>query len=228
MSWHDPDRSGEPEDETALRNDLRGLLGLPARDARSSYFEIEPTPELIRLADDLRREARRRTHTVRKRSSWLLAAAALPFAVTLAGVGAWGLAQKHRVDQLNARVAEQESQVQRLAMALQAVPAAVPRRPAGGDRPRRRGPAAPRSCWWAREAPRASPRNWSSRWNAPPNPPSTTPSGSRPTRLRSRQGCGARNPSGPFFPSRHSCREGKKGSGSQAPPARLRPPGRIG
>lgn len=126
MSWHDPDRSGEPEDETALRNELRGLLGLPARDARSNYFETEPTPELIRLADDLRREARRRTHTVRKRSSWLLAAAALPFAVTLAGVGAWGLAQKHRVDQLNARVAEQESQVQRLATALHAVPAASP------------------------------------------------------------------------------------------------------
>ena len=126
MSWHDPDRSGEPEDETALRSELRGLLGLPARDARSNYFETEPTPELIRLADDLRREARRRTHTARKHSSWLLAAAALPFAVTLAGVGAWGLAQKHKADHLNARVAEQETQVQRLATALQAAPAAAP------------------------------------------------------------------------------------------------------
>ena len=125
MSWHDPDRSGEPEDETALRSELRGLLGLPARDARSNYFETEPTPELIRLADDLRREARRRTHTARRRSSWLLAAAALPFAVSLAGVGAWGLAQKHKADQLHARVAEQETQVQRLAAALQAMPAAT-------------------------------------------------------------------------------------------------------
>jgi outer membrane murein-binding lipoprotein Lpp len=126
MSWHDPDRMAEPEEETALRTELRGLLGLPARDARSNYFEIEPTPELVRLADDLRREARRRSHTARKRSSWMLAAAALPFAVTLAGVGAWGLAQRHKVDQLAARVAEQESQVQRLATALQAAPAAQP------------------------------------------------------------------------------------------------------
>lgn len=126
MSWHDPDRSGEPEDETALRNELRGLLGLPARDARTNYFETEPTPELVRLADSLRQEARRRTRTARRRSSWMLAAAALPFAVTLGGIGAWGLAQKHKVDQLSARVAEQESQVQRLASALQAVPAAQP------------------------------------------------------------------------------------------------------
>lgn len=127
MSWHDPDRRSEPEDETALRNELRGLLGLPARDVRSPLlFEAEATPELIRLADNLRQEARRRNHTARRRSSWMLAAAALPFTLALGGVGTWGLMQKHKVDQLAARVAEGESQVQRLAAALQAMPTAQP------------------------------------------------------------------------------------------------------
>jgi outer membrane murein-binding lipoprotein Lpp len=126
MSWHDPDRSGEPAEESALREELRGLLGVPARDARNNYFETEPSPELIMLADDLRREALRRNRTARKRNSWMLAAAALPFAVALGGVGAWGVAQKHKADQLAANVAEAQTRIQRLATALQAQPAAAP------------------------------------------------------------------------------------------------------
>lgn len=113
MSWHDPARSLEPASETALRNELRGLLGMPA--PATSYFEAEPTPELILLADDLKREAQRRNRTFRKRNSWMLMAAALPFALALGGVGAWGVSQKHKADLLAAAVAQQQAQIQRLA-----------------------------------------------------------------------------------------------------------------
>jgi len=125
MSWHDPARSLEPQDETDLRNELRGLLGMRAPE--TSYFEAEATPELVQLADDLRREARRRNHTARRKTSWMLLAAALPFALALGGVGAWGLGQKHKADQLAANVAHQEAELQRLAAAArQAPPAQVP------------------------------------------------------------------------------------------------------
>jgi len=120
MSWHDPARSLEPESDSILRDELRGLLGMPAQPA--NYFESEPSPELIRLADDLRREARRRNHTARRRSTWMLIAAALPFALAVGGVGAWGIRQEHRADQLAAAVTQQASQIQQLA-AAQAHPA---------------------------------------------------------------------------------------------------------
>ena len=45
MSWHDPARSLESEADSALRNELRGLLGIAA--PPSSYFEAEPTPVLL-------------------------------------------------------------------------------------------------------------------------------------------------------------------------------------
>ena len=115
MSWHDPDRSQEPAADTALRAELRALLGMPT--SAATYFETEPTPELIALADDLRREARRRNHTARRKTSWMLLAAALPFALALGGVGAWGIGQKHQVDQLAAAVAHQEAEIQRMAAA---------------------------------------------------------------------------------------------------------------
>jgi len=138
MSWHDPDRSSEPAEETALRNELRGLLGLPARDA--NYFEIEPSPELIRLADDLRREARRRSHTSRRQHSWMLAAAAVPVTLALGGLGAWGVAQKHKVEQLATALAQEEAEVKHLAAALQA-PAPVPQpAPAKAPAARSRAP----------------------------------------------------------------------------------------
>jgi outer membrane murein-binding lipoprotein Lpp len=124
MSWHDPARSLEPESETALRNELRGLLGMPA--PATSYFETEPTPELIQLADDLKREAQRRNRTFRKRNSWMLLAAALPFALALGGVGVWGVGQKHKVDQLAAAVAQQQAQIQRLAATQQQAQPANP------------------------------------------------------------------------------------------------------
>jgi outer membrane murein-binding lipoprotein Lpp len=125
MSWHDPARSLEPASETTLRNELRGLLGMPA--PATSYFETEPTPELILLADDLKREAQRRNRTFRKKNSWMLMAAALPFALALGGVGVWGVGQKRKVDQLAAAVAQQQAQIQRLAATQQqAQPAVAP------------------------------------------------------------------------------------------------------
>ena len=121
MSWHNPERSSEPQAETALREELRGLLGMPARP--SNYFETEATPQLIALADKLRQEARRRHYTARKRNSWMLLAAAVPFALALGGVGAWGIGEKRKIDQLSATMADQRAEIQRLATALQ--PASV-------------------------------------------------------------------------------------------------------
>ena len=141
MSWHDPARSLEPESETALRNELRGLLGMP-KTPETTYFETEPTPELIHLADELRREARRRNVTARKKSSWMLLAAALPFALALGGMGVWGVGQKHKADQLALTVAHEEAELQRMAAALQqpqAAPAAAKplavQAPSGKGRP---------------------------------------------------------------------------------------------
>jgi hypothetical protein len=68
------------------------------------------------LADDLRREAQRRSRTERKRPSWgLLAAAALPLLVCLAGLGTWGFQQKERADGLALQAQRQEQELTRLA-----------------------------------------------------------------------------------------------------------------
>ena len=76
MSWSDPARRFEPAEDVQLRAELRDLLGLGPMMVPSS---AEPTAELTALANDLRREAQRRSRTERKRPTWgLLAAAALP------------------------------------------------------------------------------------------------------------------------------------------------------
>jgi len=137
MSWHDPARSLEPETDSSLRNELRDLLGMPAQPA--NYFENEPSPELIRLADDLRREARRRNHTARRRSSWMLLAAAVPFALALGALGTWGLRQQDKASQLAAAVARQEAEIQQLAAAQQHP---VPQGAAEGPSIRPKAPAA--------------------------------------------------------------------------------------
>jgi hypothetical protein len=148
MSWHDPDRSQEPAAETALRDELRALLGMAA--PASTYFEAEPTPELVALADDLRREALRRNRTARRKTSWMLLAAALPFALALGGVGAWGIGEKHHAEQLAAAVAREEAEIQRLAAAARQVqppPAASPA-PTARSRPAQTllvGQASPRN-----------------------------------------------------------------------------------
>jgi hypothetical protein len=118
MSWLDPQRSQEPSGETALRAELRALLGMKPR----NYFESEPTPELIALADDLRKEARRRNHTSRRRSHWMLMAAALPLALAFGGVSLWGIAQKHKAEDLAAAVVQKEAELTRMAAAIKREP----------------------------------------------------------------------------------------------------------
>jgi cell division protein FtsB len=104
MSWLDPARLDESDEDRALREELRGLLGGPA----PTFFPAELTPELIALAEDLRREAGRRRHTVRPRPNWLLMAATLPFALAIIGLGAWGYQQKQRADVLAQDMARQD------------------------------------------------------------------------------------------------------------------------
>jgi len=114
MSWSDPARRFEPSEDVELRAELRDLLGLgPVVASRPA----EPTAELNALADDLRREAQRRSRTQRKRPTWgLLAAAALPLLAALAGLGSWGYQQKERADVLAAQAQRQEQELSRLAV----------------------------------------------------------------------------------------------------------------
>lgn len=156
MSWHDPARSSEPEDETALRNELRGLLGLPPRVV--NYFETEPSPELVRLADDLRREALRRNRTARKQRSWMLAAAALPVTLALGGVGVWGVAQKHRADQYAATAAREAEEIQRMAAAQQAQPAPSGAQAAPGHVPAAAKGRPPQVLLLGKTSPKTRPR----------------------------------------------------------------------
>ena len=113
MSWSDPARRFEPAEDVQLRAELRDLLGLGPKLAPSA---AEPTAELKALAEDLRREAQRRSRTERKRPTWgLLAAAALPLLAALVGLGSWGFQQKHRADDLTAQAQRQEQELTRLA-----------------------------------------------------------------------------------------------------------------
>jgi hypothetical protein len=113
MSWSDPARRFEPVEDVQLRGELGDLLGLGPAMAPSL---AEPTPELKALADDLRREAQRRSRTQRRRPTWgLLAAAALPLLMALAGLGTWGFQQKQRADDLALQAQRQEQELSRLA-----------------------------------------------------------------------------------------------------------------
>jgi hypothetical protein len=113
MSWSDPARRFEAAEDVELRSELRDLLGLGPQ---ASPKAVEPTPELKALADDLRREAQRRSRTERKRPSWgLLAAAALPLLAALGGLGTWGVHQKQRADGLAQQAQRQEQELNRLA-----------------------------------------------------------------------------------------------------------------
>jgi len=119
MSWHDPARIDEPAEDRTLREELRQLLGAPA----SNFFEVEPTPEMIALAEDLRREALRRRHTSRRQPLWMLLAAGLPLAFALTAIGSWGLQQKHRADALAATMERKDAEMQRLALVSSAAQA---------------------------------------------------------------------------------------------------------
>lgn len=101
MSWSDPARRFEPAEDRALRDELSELLGVPS--GSRNFFGTEATPEIVALAEKLRGEAERRRHTSRKRPAWMLIAAALPFALLLAGLGNWGVQQKRRADEAHGR-----------------------------------------------------------------------------------------------------------------------------
>lgn len=156
MSWHDPDRTCESQADTALRNELRSLLGMPAGPA--NYFETEVTPELAQLADELRREAQRRNHTVRRKNSWMLLAAALPFALTLGALGTWGIAQKQKADGLAAAVARQETQIQQLAATIRTTQPAPQAQPLQVQAPAARAQPAPSAQMLAGQRKPAKPK----------------------------------------------------------------------
>ena len=113
MPWSNPARRFEPAEDVQLRAELRDLLGLgPVMTSSASV----PTAELNALADDLRREAQRRSRTERKRPTWgLMATAALPLLATLVGLGTWGFQQKNRADDLAAQTQRQEQELTRMA-----------------------------------------------------------------------------------------------------------------
>ncbi len=106
MSWPDPARLSESAEDRALREELRGLLGGPA----PFLLQAEVTPELMALAEELRREAHRRRHTSRRKPTWILLAAALPFALVVAGMGAWGFQQKQRAEAFAQALARQDNE----------------------------------------------------------------------------------------------------------------------
>lgn len=105
----DPIRVSESEEDCALREELRQLLGAPS----GEFFEVGATPEMIALAEDLRHEAARRRRTARHRPVRMLLAAGLPLALVFAGITSWGVHQKHRADDMAAAVMQKEQALQR-------------------------------------------------------------------------------------------------------------------
>jgi hypothetical protein len=111
MSWHDPARHHESPEDRDLRGELSQLLGLPAL----GFFAATPTPKMIALAEDLRREALRRRHTSRQRPFRMLLAAGLPLALAVGALASWGFQHKQRADALAAAVAQKEIELRNLA-----------------------------------------------------------------------------------------------------------------
>ncbi|HNX30399.1 MAG TPA: hypothetical protein PKM35_02240 [Holophaga sp.] len=122
MSWHDPARVQESPEDRELREELSRLLGVPVR----GFFGVEPTPKMIALAEDLRREALRRRHTSRHRPAWMLLAAGLPLALAVGALGSWGFQHKQRADALAAAVTQKETEL-RQAKAAAEIQASAPR-----------------------------------------------------------------------------------------------------
>ncbi len=113
MPWLDPARRDESAEDRDLRAELRGLIGLPVRSFESNFFGVEPTPEIVELAEKLRSESLRRRNTARRRPMWMLLAAGLPVAMLISGLGVWGVQQKHKADALTAAAATQKTKTER-------------------------------------------------------------------------------------------------------------------
>ncbi|MBL0211379.1 MAG: hypothetical protein IPQ13_10790 [Holophagaceae bacterium] len=113
MPWLDPARQDESTEDRELRAELRGLVGLPVGSFESNFFDVQPTPEMVKLADSLRAEALRRRNTARNRPMRLLLAAGLPVALVISGLGAWGFQQKQRADKAAAAAAAEINKTER-------------------------------------------------------------------------------------------------------------------
>ncbi|HJV91156.1 MAG TPA: hypothetical protein VJ623_12685 [Holophagaceae bacterium] len=114
MSWSDPSRRFEPAEDVQLRAEMSELLGFEP----APRGVVEPQPDLVVLAEELQKEALRRKRLERRRPSWgLLAAAVLPLAAAVAGLGVW--AQGNRV-KAEAAVAAAARKTQELEQKLQA------------------------------------------------------------------------------------------------------------
>ena len=151
MSWHDAARNNEPAEDSALRTELQGMLGLPP----DQQAGPSPTPESNALAQSLYREAlrRRRTASAHKprRTAFLLAAAAVPLFLAITGIGAWGVQQKLRADKMAAKALELETRQNRIDAAREAsrsrhdLPALVAQEPQNTPAPASRPDSEPGS-----------------------------------------------------------------------------------
>ncbi|MBP1628014.1 MAG: hypothetical protein H6Q00_2489 [Holophagaceae bacterium] len=118
MSWPET-ACDESSADQELRMELKGLMGLdPEVPARP---KAQLSPEILALAEELRRESVRRRHApiiklAKPRPVWpMLLAAGLPVALALGGLGVWGSVQKRKADTLAAAVREKDAEMQRLA-----------------------------------------------------------------------------------------------------------------
>jgi len=122
MSWHDTRNINESEEDRALRFELRDLLGLDPGAA-------EPPPagdvaDMASLAQALHREAIRRgrvgtaeaakTRPFFMRPALTRLAAAAVLVAAVGSLGAWGIGQKRRADELAAKTIELEQRQNRM------------------------------------------------------------------------------------------------------------------
>lgn len=117
MSWRET-ACDESTADQELRMELKDLLGLDPKVPVRPNAQL--TPEILNLAEELRREANRRQHApvVKVRRVWpMLLAAGLPVALVLGGIGTWGTIQKRKADALAADNRVKEAEMQRLAKA---------------------------------------------------------------------------------------------------------------
>ncbi len=109
MSWSDPSRRFEPAEDVQLRAEMSDLLGFEP----APRVAADPTPEFVALAEELRKEALRRKRLERRRPSWgLLAAAVLPLAMAVAGLGVWGQGNRAKAEALAAAAAQKTQELE--------------------------------------------------------------------------------------------------------------------